>query len=234
MNMPDKEIWAKKIGEAEQMPVLLCLGGDEFSQQFEEIETSISSAVQKGECRPFIVSSYLPQNWENEYTPWPAPRLSKKTNSFEGAAADTLSWTLSHWIPYVEKLYGLPEGKTKFYCFGYSLAGLCALWMQYESARFSGCACCSGSLWYDNWVDYVGSSEVAGTDARIYLSLGDEEENTRNMRMAQVGENTRLTYERLSNDSHVSNTVLQWNQGGHFTDTASRQAKAIKWLMQQA
>lgn len=229
----EKEIWTRKLGESQHMPVILCLGGDDFIKQFQEIEPLLLSAVQKGECRPFIVSSYIPQSWEKEYTPWPAPSLFKKAPSFEGGAVETLSWTLTDWIPHVVTKFDLQESKTEFYCMGYSLAGLCALWMLHESTRFSGCACCSGSLWYDNWLDYVKGHEVAGANSRIYLSLGDQEANARNKRMAQVGENTRLTYEKLAADSNVSNIAFEWNQGGHFTDVANRQATAIQWLMKK-
>ena len=228
-----REIWAKKIGEAQHMPVLLCLGGDEFTGQFQEIEPLLLSAVQKGECSPFVVSSYLPQSWEKDYTPWPAPSLFKKAADFEGGAAETLSWTLTDWAPCVATMFDLDESKTEFYSLGYSLAGLCALWMIYESSLFSGCACCSGSLWYDNWIDYVNGHEIIHTNSRIYLSLGDEEAKARNKRMAQVSENTRLTYEKLAVDSKVSSVEFQWNQGGHFTDAAKRQAKAIQWLMKK-
>lgn len=228
----EKGIWARKLGEAQHMPVLLCLGGDEFTEQFQEIEPLLLSAIGKGECRPFIVSSYLSQSWEKEYTPWSAPSLSKKAASFEGGAVETLSWTSTVWIPHIVTMFGLQETKTKFYCMGYSLAGLCALWMLHESTRFSGCASCSGSLWYDNWLVYVNDHQIPCANSRIYLSLGNEEANTRNKRMAQVGENTRLTYEKLAADSNVSSVVFQWNQGGHFTDVANRQAEAIQWLMQ--
>lgn len=226
-------IWTRKIGDAQNMPVLLCLGGDEFTRQFQEMEPLLLSAVQKGECRPFIVSSDSPKSWEREYTPWPAPSLFQKTAEFEGGAAETLSWTLTNWIPHVLTTFGLQESETEIYCMGYSLAGLCALWMLHESPRFSGGACCSGSLWYDNWLNYINARKISRTNSRIYLSLGDEEANARNQRMAQVGENTRLTYEKLASEPNVSNVVLQWNQGGHFTDMYGRQAKAIQWLMKK-
>lgn len=230
----EKSIWVRKLGEAQHMPVLLYLGGDEFTEQFQEIEPVLLSAIEKGKCRPFIVSSYLSQSWEKEYTPWPAPSLLKKAANFEGGAAETLSWTVTAWIPHVIATFGLQESETEFYCMGYSLAGLCALWMLHESPRFSGGACCSGSLWYDNWMDYVHSHQIPCTDSRIYLSLGDVEANTRNKRMAQVGENTRLTYEKLAVDSNVNSVVFRWNQGGHFTDVANRQIEAIQWLMQNS
>jgi hypothetical protein len=38
------------------MPVLLCLGGDEFTDQFSKIEQLLLSAIQEGKCLPFIVS----------------------------------------------------------------------------------------------------------------------------------------------------------------------------------
>lgn len=231
---PSKSIWMRKIGEAPHMPVLLCLGGDEFIQQFQEIEPLLVSAVQKGECRPFIISSDVVQSWERDYTPWPAPALFKKTGDFEGGAAQTLSWTLTSWIPEVIKTFGLQGEKTDFYCMGYSLAGLCALWMLHESPRFAGGACCSGSLWYDHWLDYLNTHQIAAVGSRIYLSLGDAEANARNQRMAQVGDNTSLTYEKLAADPNVGTAFFEWNQGGHFTDAANRQAKAILWLMKNA
>lgn len=60
------------------------------------------------------------------------------------------------------------------------------------------------------------------------------EGNARNQRMAKVGKNTSLTYEKLATDPNVGTAFFEWNQGGHFADAANRQAKAILWLMKNA
>lgn len=66
----------------------------------------------------------------------------------------------------------------------------------------------------------------------IYLSLGDIEEKTKNKVMSVVGENIRKQEQLLKNDK--INTILDWNKGGHFSDSDLRVAKAFAWCIENS
>ena len=66
----------------------------------------------------------------------------------------------------------------------------------------------------------------------IYLSLGDTEEKTKNKVMSVVGENIRKQEQLLKNDK--INTILDWNKGGHFSDSDLRVAKACAWCIENS
>lgn len=68
--------------------------------------------------------------------------------------------------------------------------------------------------------------------ARVYLSLGLNEEKSRNPRIALVGEKTKEAFEILKKDLEGEGEVfLEWNEGGHFDEVALRYQKALLWLM---
>ena len=64
---------------------------------------------------------------------------------------------------------------------------------------------------------------------KVYLSLGDREEKTRNPVMATVGDRVREAHELLK-ERNV-NCILEWNNGNHFMDADIRTAKAFTWVM---
>ena len=66
---------------------------------------------------------------------------------------------------------------------------------------------------------------------RVYLSLGDKEENTKNAVMATVGDNIRPLHSRLIERS--ADCTLEWNSGGHFKDADLHTAKAFQWVMEE-
>ncbi len=67
---------------------------------------------------------------------------------------------------------------------------------------------------------------------RVYLSLGDKEEHTKNAVMAAVGDNIRTLHSRLI--ERGADCTLEWNSGGHFKDADLRTAKAFRWAMEES
>ena len=167
-------------------------------------------------------------DWNAQLSPWQA-RAAFGDEALAGKGADTLAWLTGRCIPLLCE-EGVISLEASQYIAGYSLSGLFALWALMESSVFSGAASCSGSLWVDGWMDYVKGKELA-CDARIYLSLGSREALTKNPMLAAVGSCTKETYECLKSKQRVKKAVLQWNKGGHFSDTAKRLAKGIVWLL---
>lgn len=187
-------------------------------------------AKERTVSKGFILAAYESENWNDDFSPWAAPAVFG-TETFGGKADATLRWLTRHFMPYVEA----NTFEIARFSVGYSLAGLFSLWVYCECGLFAGAVSCSGSLWYEGWLDYVRNAATACRDEPdyIYLSLGDKEEKTKNRRMATVGDNTKKVYAMLcENRDHVKG-ILEWNRGGHFSEPDLRIAKGIYWILKQ-
>ena len=111
---------------------------------------------------------------------------------------------------------------------GYSLAGLFALWAATRTDTLYGVAAASPSVWFPGWSEYEAAHPIRAQ--RVYLSLGDREEHTKNQTMAAVGDNIRALHSALTRRG--KDCTLEWNAGGHFKDADLRTARAFAWTME--
>ena len=160
----------------------------------------------------------VPVDWYRDLTPWSAPAAAGG-GTFGDGAGKTLERILA--------LTGEP-GK-RYVLGGYSLGGLFALWAGYRTDAFSGIAAVSPSVWYPGFSDYAASRVMQA--GRVYLSLGDREEKTRNPALAAVGGRIRELYGLLSSQEICC--TLEWNEGNHFRDPDLRTAKAFAWVLKR-
>lgn len=204
-------------------PVIFLAQGENSGEEWKEI----TQCLEKAECR---LVGFESKQWNDAYSPWASDTLFPGQESFGGQGKQTLQWLEEEAVPTAEKYFSIRETCRRAVA-GYSLAGLFALWAFYTGGCFSGCASCSGSLWYPGWPEFITGHRAPRTSA-VYLSLGRKEERTRNAVMAAVGERTRETLRQLQNDSSVECCELEWHPGGHFLDTSRRSARGIEWLSQ--
>lgn len=116
-------------------------------------------------------------DWNDALTPYPAPALYRNSSAFGGHASATLA-ELEALIPQFEVAHGLaPRGRAV--C-GYSLGGLFALQAFTRGDTFAACACLSGSLWYEGWVDHLRAQELNLSGRYAFLSLGSKERKAPN------------------------------------------------------
>ena len=174
----------------------------------------------------FSLIAFKIEDWNNELSPWEAPPAFGK-KSFGSGAKDTLEFIESRLIPPVKEKYDYSDD-VKVILGGYSLAGLFSLWSAYKSKTFSGIAAASPSVWFNGWDEFMNNNTPLSNT--IYLSLGDTEEKTKNKVMSAVGDNIRKQEELLKNDN--MNTILEWNKGGHFSNSDIRVAKAFTWCIE--
>ena len=217
----------KGVGGMHRLPVFYWgVGGDSR----ESVEVVVSYLEERILSADFILAAYESECWNDDFSPWAAPPVFG-TEAFGGKAGDTLKWLAQYCIPYVEA----KESEIARFSVGYSLAGLFSLWVYCECDAFAGAVSCSGSLWYRGWLDYVQKAAAVGRGRRqyVYLSLGDKEEKTRNKLMATVGDNTRKVYAMLCENQQNVKGILEWNQGGHFSEPDVRIAKGIDWILRQ-
>ena len=191
----------------------------------EVLDNEVTEILAKTE-KQFSLIAFKIEDWNNELSPWEAPPAFGK-KSFGSGATDTLEFIESRLIPMVKDKYNL-DNDIKFILGGYSLAGLFSLWSAYKSDTFSGIAAASPSVWFNGWEEFMNNNTPLSNT--IYLSLGDTEEKTKNKVMSAVGDNIRKQEELLKNDN--INTILEWNKGGHFSDSDLRVAKAFVWCIE--
>lgn len=202
-------------------PAIIYISHEQFGNAGERILNGLARQVEN----PFTFYELLVEDWDKELTPWTTD-FSMGNRVFQGQAAELLLELRDQFVPEIQKQ--LPD--SPIYIAGYSLAGLFALWSLYESDLFDGGACCSASVWYPGWKEYVSGHRM-NRKSIVYLSLGKKEKNVKNPVMKQVEENMILQEQLLQQDEMVAATKLVWQEGGHFQNTDERMIQGIEWLL---
>jgi len=166
------------------------------------------------------------EDWNRDLSPWAAPAVFRKGGDFSGGAGRHLSFLCEKVIPLTEEKLGLHVVRRGL--MGYSLAGLFALYVMYQTDFFTDIASVSGSLWYDGFIEYMVEREPLGKPHKVYLSLGLKEKNTKNVRMAEVESRTEKAMDYLC--SIGIDCVFEKNPGNHFFQEEERMQKALLWL----
>ncbi|MBF0921174.1 MAG: hypothetical protein HXK54_04105 [Atopobium sp.] len=196
--------------------------------------------------------------WEENFSPWCAPRVFAKGPNFGDGAQKTLDTLINQVIPWAES--ELTDPPAYRVLVGYSLAGLFSLWagvsqpgVSQQVARgcqpddvpsqpgaphvavpiptFQRIGAVSGSFWFPGLLDYVDQQLSGGVVGltHAYLSLGDREARTPNPQIMHVRENAELLASKLENAGITS--TFELNRGNHFQNVEGRMQKALDWLV---
>ena len=195
------------------------------ARELEGLDAELS-AIKEGCKQRLAYVALIVEDWNKELAPWTAAPVFGNV-PFGDGAKDTLEIIETGVISEMHRRFGTLKGADVIIG-GYSLAGLFALWCCHESDLFKGVAAASPSVWYPEWMRYIGSHKPNAK--RIYLSLGDAESKTKNAVMATVEENIRTMYDTLKGLPGVESTLV-FNPGGHFRDPALRTAQAFIWAL---
>ena len=210
-------------GEAHAEYLLLQMTGEHELQSMESAVTAIAQSAHH-----FLFAAIPVESWNDALSPWEAPAVWGK-QGFGGKAGKTLRFLTEQVIPSLKQQLNLPEN-VKIILGGYSLAGLFALWASTQTDLFYGIAAASPSVWFPSWMEF--ERQYPMQTQRVYLSLGDKEECTKNTVMAVVGNNIRTLHSQLT--ARGTDCTLQWNSGGHFKDADLRTAQAFRWVMEES
>ena len=191
--------------------------------------------------------------WEENFSPWCAPRVFAKGPNFGDGAQKTLDTLINQVIPWAES--ELTESPAYRVLVGYSLAGLFSLWTGVSQQVARGCqpddapsqpgaphvdapvatfqriGAVSGSFWFPGLLDYVDQQLNGGAVGltHAYLSLGDREARTPNPQIMHVRENAELLASKLKSAGITS--MFELNRGNHFQNVEGRMQKALDWLV---
>ena len=194
----------------------------------EVIESEVAHIRELTGGQDFCLKAVRVHSWNHDLSPWEAPAVFGDENFGDGAA-ETLQFLLNEVLPEPALAADAAATPTRIFLGGYSLAGLFALWAGYQTDRFDGIAAASPSVWFPGFTEYMKGHKIHAS--RVYLSLGDREERTRNPVMARVGDAIREAEEVLKGAG--VGCVLEWNKGNHFKQPDLRTAKAFAWIMEE-
>ena len=182
--------------------------------------------------------------WEENVSPWCAPRVFAKGPNFGDGAQKTLDTLIDQVIPWTEsELTEPPAYRARV---GYSLAGLVSLWagvsqsgisqpvaphVDTPTTTFQRIGAVSGSFWFPGLLEYVDQQLSGGVVGltHAYLSLGDREARTPNPQIMHVRENAELLASKLESAGITS--TFELNRGNHFQNVEGRMQKALDWLV---
>ena len=191
--------------------------------------------------------------WEENFSPWCAPRVFAKGPNFGDGAQKTLDILINQVVLWAES--DLTEPPAYRALVGYSLAGLFSLWagvspqlsdaaapqvargvargsqLDAPATTFQRIGAVSGSFWFPSLLDYVDQQLSGGAVGltHAYLSLGDREARTPNPQIMHVRENAELLASKLQNAGITS--TFELNRGNHFQNVEGRMQKALNWLV---
>ena len=191
------------------------------AHELETLDTEVQSIAAKASI-PFALAAFEISDWERDLMPWGDPAVSKRSDA-ECRADETLLYLTQGLLPWLKGRLG----DEPVVLGGYSLAGLFSLWTARETDAFSGVAAASPSVWIRGWPEYANTHPMQAR--RVFLSLGEREEQTRNCAIARVGERIRDEHALLQRELGEENCTLEWNPGGHFADCDGRLARAFIW-----
>lgn len=196
--------------------------------------------------------------WEENFSPWCAPRVFAKGPNFGDGAQKTLDTLINQVIPWTES--ELTEPPAYRVLVGYSLAGLFSLCagvsqpgalqqvahgyqpddalsqpgaphVDAPTPTFQRIGAVSGSFWFPGLLDYVDQQLNGGAVGltHAYLSLGDREARTPNPQIMHVRESAELLASKLESAGITS--MFELNRGNHFQNVEGRMQKALDWLV---
>lgn len=215
------------------------------------LDEVVNEVKKIGVSTEFLLLSVQPTSWDDDFTPWSAPAFRRGGADPAGKADEYIRRLTQEIKPFIDTGYRTKPEPEHTVLFGYSLGGLAALYSIYRTDLFGVIGSLSGSLWYDNFCEFMGHNQPLRKDLKIYFSLGKKESLSKNPRMGRVAECTERAGDILirqlevntdymksntqnirineQSDRNASNVFFEWNNGGHFHEIPKRFARAIAW-----
>ncbi len=164
-------------------------------------------------------------NWNDDLTPWPAEGVFKKAKPFGGRAMAYLNKLTNKIVPETEK--SLEIEKAERTILGVSLSGLFAVWSAFNTDVFPNIISISGSLWYDDIVEWMKEQTSSPQLEKVCMLLGDKEKNSKEKRMATVEERT-LAAAHILKEKTCASVTFELVEGTHFSPIMPRLERAFE------
>lgn len=198
--------------------------------------------------------------WEENFSPWCAPRVFAKGPNFGDGAQKTLDTLINQVVPWTES--ELTEPAAYRALVGYSLAGLFSLWAGVSQQVARGCrpddvssqpgpssqpgaphvdavptptfqriGAVSGSFWFPGLLDYVDQQLSGGAVGLTHAYLSLGDREARTPNPQIM--HVRENAELLASKLEKAGitSTFELNRGNHFQNVEGRMQKALDWLV---
>ena len=198
--------------------------------------------------------------WEENFSPWCAPRVFAKGPNFGDGAQKTLDTLINQVVPWTES--ELTEPPAYRALVGYSLAGLFSLWAGVSQQVARGCrpddvssqpgpssqpgaphvdavptptfqriGAVSGSFWFPGLLDYVDQQLSGGAVGLTHAYLSLGDREARTPNPQIM--HVRENAELLASkfENAGITSMFELNRGNHFQNVEGRMQKALDWLV---
>ncbi|MDE6287909.1 MAG: hypothetical protein K2M00_03885 [Muribaculaceae bacterium] len=211
---------------------LSCLCSSTFSQDkiayilypMDMLQDWLEAAAKKYGVTIVVITG---MDWQNVFSPWPAPGVPKGDPDFKGESPEFLALLQQKVIPQLEAALNINE-KVERSLVGVSMSGLFALWQWMLCGTFNNIASLSGSFWYEGFMEWMNKLHVPSKSGKGYFLLGDQESKSKVKAFATVGVNTRNIIELLKKAG--IKTEFRSVPGNHYSDPIPRLEKAFTAL----
>lgn len=166
-------------------------------------------------------------DWQNVFSPWPAPGVPKGDPDFKGESPDFLKLLQPDIIPEIEKTLGM-DADAERNLVGVSMSGLFALWQWMVCDTFKSIASLSGSFWYEGFLDWMKNIKIPQKSGMGFFLLGNQESKSNVKAFDSVGVNTEAIISLLK-ESGIK-AEFESVPGNHFADPIPRLDKAFAAL----
>lgn len=166
-------------------------------------------------------------DWQNVFSPWPAPGVPKGDPDFKGQSPEFLTLLQTKVIPEIEKALQI-DANVERNLIGVSMSGLFALWQWMECDTFANIASLSGSFWYEGFIDWMKRIKIPQKSGMGFFLLGDQESKSNVKAFDTVGVNTAEILSLLK--AAGIKAEFESVPGNHFADPIPRLEKAFNAL----
>ena len=161
------------------------------------------------------------RDWFCDLVPWSITSPFKDGRRFVGGAGEYLQLLTQKIIPRAGELMA-PVSWLGIA--GYSLGGLFALYAFVREPRLAACACLSGSVWYEGWVDWLRENAPNCAGRYAYFSVGKKEERA-GLPFRHVEEDLAACAEILR--AHGCKVDVALGPGSHMQHVTERLAAGL-------
>lgn len=176
---------------------------------------------------PLVLAFIYVSEWHDYLTPWPADSLFSNQPDFAGNA-DQFVAKVDRVMEKVETT--LEEQDilvANRHAVGFSLSAIFSLYLASKRPLFRSVIAISPSSWYEGIVRYFKETPMPQSLEAVYLSLGAEEANNKNERIASVEDRTEAL-DAIFSDQGIQ-VLCTKDPGDHFDQMHRRMADGIRW-----
>lgn len=175
-----------------------------------------------------IILAVIPvQDWNDNMTPWPGEALFSHQADF-GGAADTYMEELESMVQSIEQvIQSQGQNIGSRHVIGFSLSAIFGLYLAQRNPAFRTVIAVSPSTWFEGIISYFKAYPMPKSLWGVYLSLGIEESDHRNERIASVDARTFALRDLLLEQG--IEVFVACDQGNHFSLMHRRIQEGIGW-----